>query len=109
MRMWLKKRILLPEEIEALLAVDAPNNDAVARDLWVDTGWSVSELLRSNVSDLYVSEDEGVRETVELRLRPAPTPPRRGRTSIPTWKTALLTPDVVERLVGLLEARRVAT
>src|SRR5947209_16345651 len=107
--MWHKKRILLPEEIKALLAVDAPNNDAVARDLWVDTGWSVSELVRSNVCDLSVSEDERVLDTVELRLRSVPTPPRRGRSSIPTWKTALLNPGVVERLVGLLETRRVAT
>src|SRR6266850_6874395 len=105
MRMWEKKRVLLPEELRALLAVDASTNDAIARDLWIDTGWRLSDLIRANVGGLRVSEDEGVLDTVELVVDPPPS--RHKFRRLP--KTALLTPDVVERLLGLLETRRVAT
>jgi hypothetical protein len=97
-----KKRVLLPEDIKALLAVDAPDNEAIARDLWVDTGWPLATLASANVGNLYVSEDE----TVELIVRPDPNRKPRG---MPAWRTALLSPDVVESLLVRLEARRAAT
>jgi site-specific recombinase XerD len=45
-------KFLLPDELKAFLAVELPINEAVARDLMMDTGLRVSELCRANVEDL---------------------------------------------------------
>jgi site-specific recombinase XerD len=44
-----RKEFLLPDELRAFLAVPRPVNEAIARDLLVDTGLRVSELCRANV------------------------------------------------------------
>ena len=47
-----KKEFLHPEELRAFLAVARPVHEAVARDLFVDTGLRVSELCRANLEDV---------------------------------------------------------
>lgn len=45
-------KFLLPEELQRFLAVERPHRESIARDLFVDTGLRVSELVRANVGDV---------------------------------------------------------
>jgi len=101
--LWHRQRTLLPDEVKALLALEAPDNEAIARDLWVNTEWWFADLIRADVNCLHVSEDEGVLDTVYLAVTRMP----RRRPGVPMLNTATLSPDVVERLVPLLERRHV--
>jgi site-specific recombinase XerD len=59
---------LLPDELRAFLSVELPSNEALARDLLVDTGLRASELCRANVGDV-VEVDGGWSLAVTVKGR----------------------------------------
>jgi len=92
---------LLPGEMAAFRAVDAPECEALARDVWIESGRYLAELAQASVRNLEVAEPGEDGPTLLLT-----SPPRPGRrSSIPKMTWFFPSPDLARRLDASVRTR----